>query len=69
MVLAVHIESIFSIEYFVTFITFPYFQFCTQAILFQKFIPLFGFLLSELNMQNKGGYNETVIAEHFNFNK
>ena len=57
MVLAVPIESTFSIEYFVTFITFPYFKFCTQTILLQTFIPLFHFLLSELNMQNKGGYN------------
>ena len=50
VVSSVHIESSFSIECFATFITPPYFQFCTQALLLLKFIQLFIFLLSELDM-------------------
>ena len=52
VVLSMHIESTFGIECFATFITPPYFQFCTQAVLLLKFIQLFILLLllSELNM-------------------
>ena len=50
MVLSVHIESSFSIECFATFITPPYFEFCTQAYLLPKFVQPFILLLSELNM-------------------
>ena len=50
VVLSVHIESIFSIKCFVALIASPHFHFCTQALLLLKFVQLFGFLLSELNM-------------------